>query len=178
MVPALAELDAELPLFRAVQEWAAARIEADAVAAEVASRLPHVTVVDYRLTNAENTLWLQAALHAAEHRGEKAEIARAAGNLGLVHRERGELEEALAMHSKSLAIAEELGNRAGMARRFSSIGFVLKDQGDWQGAADHFRRSLALAEELGMPDVEARRRALAEAEAHLARKENADGGPG
>ena len=149
MVPALAELDAELPLLRAVQEWAAARIEEDDVAAEVASRLPHVTIVDLRLTNAENMDWLQAALHAAEHRGEKAEIATAAGNLGLVHRVRGELEEALAMHRKSLAIAEELGNRASMARQYGNLGLVHQQRGELEEALAMHRKSLAIHEELG-----------------------------
>ena len=168
MVPSLTELDQELPLLREVQAWAAARIEADEAAAEVASGLPHVVVVDFRLTNEQNTAWLETALRAAEHRGEKAEIARAAGNLGLVYRQRGDLDRAEELQSKKIAIDEDMGNRPELAIALYNFGLVLKQKGDWAGAAEHFRRSLALEEELGLPTVEETREALAEAEARLA----------
>lgn len=92
MAPALEELDQELPLLRAVQTWAAARSENDDLAAQVASNLPHPSVIPFRVVIAEEMAWLKAALHAAEHRGKKLENANAAGNLGLAHKELGDLD--------------------------------------------------------------------------------------
>ena len=148
MVPALAELDQELPLLRAVQAWAAERIEADAVAAEVAVTSHH-QILMLRLKNDENLEWMLGQLRAAEHRGEKAEIARAAGNLGLVYRHRGDLDRATEMHEESLAIAEELGDRAEQARQYGNLGLVHLERGDLDRAAEMHEKSLAIAEELG-----------------------------
>ena len=168
MVPALAELDQELPLLREVQAWAAERIEGDVVAAGVASELPNYSITQFRLVGDEVLVWRQISLHAAEHRGEKAEIARAAGNLGLVCRHRGDLDRAAEAMQRAADICDELGNQPDLARTLYNLGNVLKDKHDWAGAAEHFRRSLALVEELGMPGAETPRQALAEAEAHLA----------
>ena len=258
MVAALAELDAELPLLRAVQEWAAERIETDAEAAAVASRLPNYSITQYRIIGDEALAWRQMSLRAAEHRGEKAEIATSAGNLGLAHRDREEWEAALAMfrkalvnakelsdrakmagaygnlgsiyrakgkldvshamHLKSLEIAKEIGNRIYIATQYGDLGLVLESllkweeaaemqrksaeihehmgnkpnlaiallnlgrvllvREDWSSAAECFGKGLKIAEELRLPNVQWYRQSLAIAEAHLARKENADGGPG
>jgi tetratricopeptide (TPR) repeat protein len=149
MVPALAELDAELPLLRAVQEWAAERIEADAVAAAVASELPNHSVTQFRLVGDEVLAWRQMSLHAAEHRGEQAEIARAAGNLGLVHRQRGELEEALAMLRRVREIAEADGDKVNMARTYGNLGLVHGERGEWEEALAMHRKALGIYEEYG-----------------------------
>ena len=149
IVPALAELDAELPLLRAVQAWAAERIEVDDVAAEVTSAVPHFAVVDFRLTNAEYTEWLKAALRAAEHRGDKREIAQAAGNLGILLRERGEWDEALEMHEASFAISEELGDIAYMASQYGNMGLVHRERGELGQARGMHEKSLAIHNELG-----------------------------
>ncbi len=148
MVPALAELDQELPLLRAVQAWAARRIKDDAVAAEGAVTSHH-QILMLRLKNDENLEWILGQLRAAEHRGEKAEIARAAGNLGLVYLERGDLDRATEMQEKGLTIAEELGDRAGMANDYGNLGLVYQERGDLDRAAEMHEKSLAIHEELG-----------------------------
>ena len=149
MVPALAELDQELPLLRAVQAWAAAQIETDAVAAKVASLLPNCSITQLRLVGDEVVVWREMSLRAAEHHGEKAEIARAAGNLGLVYLQRGDLDRAAEMLEKSLTIHEELGDRAGVARNTGNLGLVYRHRGDLDRAAQMHEKSLGIEEELG-----------------------------
>ena len=120
----------------------------------------------------------QKALGIYEDLEDRRGMAINYGNLGSVHRELGQFEEAATLHRKKIEIDEDMGNRPELAIGLYNLGTVLKDQGDWAGAADHFRRSLALAEELGMPDADQDRQALAAAEAHLAGGANAEGDPG
>ena len=148
MVLALATMDQELPLLRGVQSWAAGKMERDRVAAEVASRLPNYVITTLRLGRDELT-WREAALCAAEHRREKAEIARAAGTLGLVYRHRGDYSRAEAMHLRSLAIAEALGDSVEQAKQRGNLGLVYDQCGRLDEAEEMLEASIAIFEELG-----------------------------
>ena len=52
------------------------------------------------------------------------------GNLGIIYRERGELEWAEKMYRKALAIAENLGRQEGMADNCVNLGMVYAMRGD------------------------------------------------
>ncbi len=46
------------------------------------------------------------------------------GNLGNVHQTRGELEQAVQMYEKSLALNTELGRKEGMAAMLGKLGLI------------------------------------------------------
>ena len=149
-LPALEAFEGRLPYFEGLFARAAVSIETDPISAELASLLPpRFRFGQFRLELDQAKLWYDLALVASEHRGEKAEIASAAGNLGVVHRHRGEWEEALAMHRKSLTIYEELGDRTGMASQYGNLGLALRYLGESGDALAMHRNSLAIYEELG-----------------------------
>ena len=79
---------------------------------------------------------------------DKAVIAVAYGNLGVIYRTRGDLEKAEQYHLKSLEIAKELGRKEGMASQYGNLGLIYVTQGDLEKAEEYFKKSLALHEEL------------------------------
>ena len=80
--------------------------------------------------------------------GSAAEAA-VAGNLGNVYQTRGDLDQAEAMHRKSLAIEEKLGRLKGMAIAYGNLGIVYQTRGDLDQAEPMYRKSLAINEKLG-----------------------------
>ncbi len=71
------------------------------------------------------------------------------GNLGLIYRTRGDLDEAERMHRKSLAIEEKLGRQEGMASDYGNLGLIYRTRGDLDEAERMLRRALEINEKLG-----------------------------
>ena len=84
------------------------------------------------------------------------------GNLGVVHQTRGELDEAVAMYEKALALNEELGRKEGMATDYGNLGIVHRTRGELDEARRVWMLSLNLFEEIGSPNAERVRSWLAE----------------
>ena len=80
---------------------------------------------------------------------DKAVIAVAYGNLGIVYGTRGDLAKAEEYHLKALAIEEELGRKEGMASDYGNLGNVYRARGDLAKAEEYHLKSLAIEEELG-----------------------------
>ena len=70
-------------------------------------------------------------------------------SLGDVHRIRGELDEAVEMHEKSLALNTELGFKGGVANDYANLGNVHSIRGELDEAVEMYEKSLALDTELG-----------------------------
>lgn len=145
----LALLDAELANIRAGQRWATDAMAEDERAAELAQDLPNHTCLRLRLAPDELLAWLKASLAAAERRGDREGEARAAGNLGLIYRMRGELDRGEKMHRQSLAIETELGRKEGMTQDYGNLGLIYMDKREFDRAEEMLRQSLAFAKELG-----------------------------
>ena len=77
------------------------------------------------------------------------EEAAVAGNLGVIYRTRGDLEQAEAMHRKSLEIEQKLGRLEGMASDYGNLGLIYKTRGDLEQAEAMHRKSLEISEKLG-----------------------------
>ena len=102
---------------------------------------------------------LDAAVEALEHVQrlgnaveDKAVIAIAFGNLGLIYQTRGDLEKAEEYHLKSLEIEKELGRKEGMASQYGNLGLIYRTRGDLEEAEEYHLKSLALHEELGLKE--------------------------
>lgn len=78
--------------------------------------------------------------------GAPSERAVALGYLGSLSRRSGELDAALAYHTRAIAILRERGDDVHLARALSSLGTVLRDRGDFAGALEAHLQSLDLRE--------------------------------
>ena len=78
-------------------------------------------------------------------------IGAATGNLGVIHRTRGDLDKAEELHRKSLALSEESGRKEGMAAQYGNLGNVFLLRGDLDRAEEFHLKSLKLPE---IPEAE------------------------
>ena len=76
-------------------------------------------------------------------------IADALNNIGIVHRQQGEIQKALNYYQRCLKIRENIGDKAGIGAILSNIGIIYDNQGDIQKALDYYFRSLQIEEEVG-----------------------------
>jgi tetratricopeptide (TPR) repeat protein len=70
-------------------------------------------------------------------------------NLGLVYDTRGELDKAVEMHNKALAIDEQMGNKQGMAEDYGNLGNVYQTRGELDKAVEMYNKGLEIQIALG-----------------------------
>ncbi len=78
--------------------------------------------------------------------GGTAMRAVALGYLGTIARRRGDLDTAMSMHARALAILRERGDEIRLARALSSLGTVLRDRGDFAQSLDVHLQALDIRE--------------------------------
>ncbi len=71
------------------------------------------------------------------------------GNLGLIYKTRGDLDQAETMHRKALEIEEKLGWLEGMASPYGNLGLIYQARGELDQAEAMHRKSLEIHEKLG-----------------------------
>ncbi len=74
------------------------------------------------------------------------------GNLGLIYRKRGDLNNAEQMHKKSLEIAKKLKQLDGMAHQYTNLGLIYLSKDNLNKAEEMFRNGVEIEEKLGRPD--------------------------
>ena len=89
------------------------------------------------------------ALDAAEKAEDKERQAAALGNLGIVHRQRGQLNKAEHHFTRALAIDEEIGDRLGQANALGNLGNVYSDRGELGRAEQHYKKALEMDKQIG-----------------------------
>jgi tetratricopeptide (TPR) repeat protein len=77
-------------------------------------------------------------------------------NIGLVYKEQGQLEAALASHQAALKIFKELDHSLGQARTLGNIGLVYNQQGQFEAALASHQAALKIFKELDHPLGQAR----------------------
>ncbi len=70
------------------------------------------------------------------------------GNLGLIYKTRGDLDEAEKMFNAGLEIDKELDRLEGMAAKYGNLGLIYRKRGDLDEAERMHRKSLDVNEEL------------------------------
>jgi tetratricopeptide (TPR) repeat protein len=81
---------------------------------------------------------------------EKKEAqATALGNLGIVLRQRGELEKALEHYQKALGLHKEIGHRLGEATDLGDLGIVFGQKERFDDAEAHFQKALEIHRGIG-----------------------------
>ena len=84
-----------------------------------------------------------------ESRNDRGLLAVAYGNLGNVHRTRGDLVQAEVMYKKALEINEALGNKEGTAAAYGNLGIVYEIRGDLVQAEAMEKKTLEIDEAAG-----------------------------
>ncbi len=94
----------------------------------------------------------QQSFHLIEPstQASQSEMSTIAGNIGAVHYELGELEEALNWYRRDLALTLAMGDQAGTATVHHNLGHVLLEMGIVQGAIAEFTSALRIYERLGL----------------------------
>jgi len=148
MMQSLRRIDRDMPVYRLCQKWASEHFKEDKKAAWVALSLPDHIITTLRLEN-EEVNWRRTALDAAEVRCNDAEIARAAGPLGLVYRHQRNYVEAEKFHRKSLRLAEKIGNKEEQAKQWGNLGLVFEETSEFTKAESAFEASISIFREIG-----------------------------
>ena len=92
---------------------------------------------------------LAAAEAIASTREKKEAQATALGNLGIIFRQRGELEKALEHYQKALEIHKEIGHRLGEASDLGDLGIVFGQKDDLDKALENFQKALDINRDIG-----------------------------
>ncbi len=96
----------------------------------------------------EGRRWLQRAMGlASAPSGEP--LARVAHGLGMMLEQQGELEDAIPLFERSLAICRELGNRDRQANELNSLGITHGYIGNLDTARSMLDESIAISREIG-----------------------------
>lgn len=119
------------------------------LAVERADILEHTGIVRYRRRDYDAALALFEG--SLKLRGESNQYALAGtlGNIGLVRMSKGDLPEAEALFTRSLAISRRLGDDLPTAASVNRLGLVAQRQGRLEKAAARFEESLKLFRSLG-----------------------------
>ena len=151
---ALDRLEAEHDNLRAALAWSletpAADPDGDHERAVIGLRLVHVLVPfwDQHGHVTEGRRWLEQAIALAAEDGG-APLANVARGLGMLLMRQGELDAALRLFERSLAIWRDLGDRDQQARTLLNLGSTHHYLGDLDAARSLLEDSIAIAREVG-----------------------------
>jgi predicted ATPase/class 3 adenylate cyclase len=152
---ALDRLEAEHDNLRAALTWslqtpAAGPAPADRERAAIGLRLVQALALFwYRHGHAtEGRRWLERAIGLAAEDGG-APLARLAHWLGVLLQQQGELQAALPLQERGLAIWRDLGDRDEQARELNSLGITHRLLGDTDAARSLLEESAAISREIG-----------------------------
>ncbi len=86
-------------------------------------------------------------------------MAKVYGNLGIIYRTRGNLDQAEAMYQKALEVDKALGRKEGMAVDYRNLGSIYETRGHLDRTKIMYRKALALFKAIGAQPQVARTRA-------------------
>ena len=143
--------DQERVHIEAGQAWAAGHAAEDDEAAVLAQDYPlrAASVLDLRLHPRERIRWLEASAEAARKLGNQDREGLALGNLGVAHRQLGELRRAIEYYEQQLKITRETGDRRGEGAALGNLGGAYLHLGELRRAIEHFEQDLAICRETG-----------------------------
>ncbi len=111
--------------------------------------------------------YYERALQAVEDPRYAAQKPSLLDNIGGVHRDRGDLDQALTYFEQALRIRQEIGDRRGEAVTQFDIGISHRKRGDLAAAVISLERAVAPDELVGHPDLESDRKLLEEVRSEL-----------
>lgn len=105
--------------------------------------------VTTRYVGPEGRRWLWAALAAAHALGAQTRVRLFTGVLGLWHKQRGYMQDALRYYEQSLAVTVAQDDKREQATMLTNIGTVWWSLGDPRKALEYYERALPLREQVG-----------------------------
>jgi tetratricopeptide (TPR) repeat protein len=85
----------------------------------------------------------------SEQLGDKSGIASTLHQLGIIHQNQGNYDEAIKLYQQSLMISEQLGDKSGIASTSYQLGNMNALQGNYEEAIKMYQQSLMISEQLG-----------------------------
>jgi len=76
--------------------------------------------------------------------------ASALGNIGLILKAKGDLDNALKYHQDALKIDQEIGYKQGEASALGNIGLIYSDKGDLDNALKYFQDALKILDKFNL----------------------------
>jgi tetratricopeptide (TPR) repeat protein len=150
VVLGLALFDRERSNIEVGQAWAACGVEADPVAARLATKYPldGADVLLLRQHPRQRVAWLETAA-AARKIGDRRGEGNALGNLGNAYADLGEPRRAIECFEQVLTIMREIGDRRGEGAELNNLGNAYAALGDTRRAIAHYEQHLVIAREIG-----------------------------
>ena len=72
------------------------------------------------------------------------------GNIGLIYRAKGDLDNALKCHQDALKIDREIGYKQGEASDLGNIGLIYSDKGDLDKALKYLRDAIEILDRFNL----------------------------
>jgi tetratricopeptide (TPR) repeat protein len=152
----LALFDLEWPNIQAGQSWAASHTEKDNAAAELCNDYPNagVYILNLRQHPRDRIRWLETALDAARNLKQRNSEDVHLGNLGIVHKDLGEIGRAIELYEQRLPIAREMGDRNGEGATLGNLGNAYYLLGETRRSIEFYEQALTIAREIGERRIE------------------------
>jgi len=94
----------------------------------------------------------QQALRAARESSSEKDVSSFAHNAGVIHQNRGEIEEARLLYQESMGISKKLGDERSIALTLHQLGALTQGQGELEEARRLYNESLEISKRLGDED--------------------------
>ena len=110
----------------------------------------------YAITRLEvASKYYEECLHLARREENQYYESAALGNIGLIYRSKGDLDEALKYHQLALEIDRKIGYLQGEASDLGNIGLIYSDKGDLDEALKYLQGALDIHRKIGYLQGEA-----------------------
>ncbi len=103
----------------------------------------------------EGIKYLMQGLETARKIGFKTAETSSLGSIGMLYRNRGEIEKAQQCFYEALKINEEIGSKQGEANQLGNIGLTYLDKGRLEDALESFRKALEINKKIANKPDEA-----------------------
>lgn len=117
--------------------------------ANLAHAYRNIGVLDEAEALYKESLTLGSELH------DFCSVGKSLMGLGLLYRERGEVDQALHYTSRAMQLFETQENLRLLADVHNNLGMIMAEKGQWDAAYDHYRRSLHLRDVANEPEKSA-----------------------
>ncbi len=88
--------------------------------------------------------YIEQALMLAEHINYPKGISASKGNMGIIHKNKGEYDKALRFYQESIQIDSTIGNMNGIATTLMNVGEIHREKGNYSQAIENYRTSIAI----------------------------------
>jgi tetratricopeptide (TPR) repeat protein len=115
--------------------------------------------------------YFDKALKMAQEIGDRRNEGACFGNLGVAHRDLGEVRKAIVYYEKALQIAQEIGDKRNESKWLNNLGIVLEDAKKYREALACYFLAIDICTQIEYPNLKTTESNLKELEEKLGKKE-------